>query len=246
LLSSPPTFQERKTAPWIGWIVAANGESFTATEYRDEEQPDVVLPFDASKASLPSSPQHLLRVADGWLVGCDDGEFGGALAWFRHDGSRSKHLLRENVIGLVPSAIGVLVLTGLAHMGHIEGGVYVYLEQGHRVRKIAALGAPPHSVAVAGDGQLFALTLYGLFKVSPSGRLVMLMNGAHQFLFLSDLHDQPLRKQHPVVDFRPLWPISLAATVGGVVYAGFNWFIARLTPEGSRYQVDWLAPRVLR
>src|SRR5262249_30849443 len=51
----------------------------------------------------------------------------------------------------------------------------------------------------------------------------------------------PSRRQ----DFRPLRPISLAVTVGGVIYAGFNWFVARLAPEGSRYQVDWLATPAL-
>ncbi|HEX7837136.1 MAG TPA: hypothetical protein VF469_06710 [Kofleriaceae bacterium] len=59
----------------------------------------------------------MLAVADGFLVGTDAGEWGGALQWFSKDGARHAQIADANVRSLVVlGADEVLVLEGLNHL----------------------------------------------------------------------------------------------------------------------------------
>jgi hypothetical protein len=78
-----------------------------------------LLPFDilVSEAGIGlQGDRHVEKVADGWLVGFDAGEWGGSLWWFSEDGKAHKKLADENVVGFAKTS-ELLALTGLAHLG---------------------------------------------------------------------------------------------------------------------------------
>lgn len=97
----------------------------------------------AGAASVPSYPaemtgfdetgahvQHFLQKADyvfnafgGELLGADRGEWGGELVF--RDANGSVHpLLKRNVRGIVRMPFGVIVFTGLSHMGRSTGAIF--------------------------------------------------------------------------------------------------------------------------
>src|SRR6188768_1485770 len=87
------------------------------------------LPFAVPKHQDRSGDRHVLKVADGWLVGFDAGEFGGGL-WFTASGADWWQLRppsdapaapddpfkAENVQGLAFVEGRPLVLMGLDHL----------------------------------------------------------------------------------------------------------------------------------
>lgn len=101
------------------------------------------LSTSAGAASVPRYPaevvgydetgtrvQHFLQKADyvfnafgGELLGADRGEWGGELVF--RDANGSVHpLLKRNVRGIVRMPYGIIVFTGLAHMGRSTGAIF--------------------------------------------------------------------------------------------------------------------------
>jgi hypothetical protein len=89
----------------------------TASEHVDP------LPFEPEAGEDRSGERRALRVSDGWIVGFNDGEFGGGLWWFDPEGQSSNRIrppvgapvhpddpfAAENVRGLVRVADHILV-----------------------------------------------------------------------------------------------------------------------------------------
>ena len=107
---------------WQVAIAANNTATFTESPDHDADT-GPALPF------APSTPdrevrgrRHVLAVPDGYLVGFDAGEWGGALYWFSPNGARTTKLADDNVHGLV--AVGpnlVASIEGLDHSVHRRG-----------------------------------------------------------------------------------------------------------------------------
>jgi len=71
------------------------------------------------------SPRLGIRLASGWLVGADHGEFGGELVFKRDDGA-SAIVLQQNVHGIHHMPDGrVVVVTGLSHLLSNAGDLYL-------------------------------------------------------------------------------------------------------------------------
>ncbi len=78
-------------------------------------------------------PQHTpdlaLRVAGGWLLGANRGEWGGELIFAADDG-RKQGVLGRNVEDIYRLGPQTIALVGLAHMGSNEGVVYRLRQSG--------------------------------------------------------------------------------------------------------------------
>jgi hypothetical protein len=101
-------------------------------------------------ASYHHQPIVYLRVDDGWLVGVDHGEWGGALWWVAAGGAEHRLLATENVRALVATEGEVVAVTGSAHLMLREGGL-LHLDSADHwgiVRK-TPLPSTPTSVAIA-------------------------------------------------------------------------------------------------
>ncbi len=68
-------------------------------------------------------PKIAARVADGWLTGRDEGEFGGEVMFFSDRGKPYK-VLQENIEDIFVVNQNVFVIAGLAHMSTNNGMVY--------------------------------------------------------------------------------------------------------------------------
>jgi hypothetical protein len=207
------------------WRVTAAGESVKVSpdtwgNHQDPLPPEI---NSRSVAVGSKSERHVIRVEDGWLVGLNAGEFGGALWWFGSDGKSSKRLGDENVVGFAESSKGVLALAGLAHMDSDSGKVFRITdgESGNRkVEALADLGAAPRAFAVESQDSLLIVTTRGIVRVRSSGAVEQLLT----------------------TNYGLLYPNSMTVSPSGVVYIGMRHFITRLTPTGNGYKEEWFVP----
>lgn len=158
----------------------------------------------------------------GTLKGMNHGEWGGALTWTGRDG-KPVQLIEDDIHALVPVASGVLVLTGLDHLGLSGGGIYrVTLKDGApAIHETAKLGASAENYTVAPDGNLLVLTAEGLYRVTPLGDATRLTG----------------------LDTGSFYPNSLAVSGHGTVDIGMRHYVVRLTPKDGGYETRWWAPR---
>lgn len=126
---------------------------------------------------------------DGELLGADRGEWGGELV-FRDASGAVQTLLRQNVRGILGMPFGVVVFTGLSHMGHSTGAIF-RVEQ----RNDGAVVATPLHVLRGAPGDVRWTTRGDLvFTVDYVSR-GRLFGGMHTQCFLlkrsGDLRRQP-------------------------------------------------------
>jgi hypothetical protein len=207
------------------WKVTLAGENLQIRldTRRDHQDP---LPSEISSENVAvgsKGDRHVIRVEDGWLVGLDVGEFGGALWWFSSNGRNSKKLANENVVGFAKSSKGVLALVGLAHMG-LDSGKVLRITDGEagnrKVEALADLGAAPRTFAVESPDSLLIVTTRGLVRVRTSG-----------------MADQLLSTNYGL-----LYPNSMTLFPSGVIHVGLRHFITRLMPTGNSYSEEWFVP----
>ena len=176
-------------------------------------------------ASLPKGfdPGDVVAVEgfdDGWMVGLDRGEWGGNLNWIDSEGNRTV-LLDTNVTSLVRNGTEVFVLSGLSHLSHSSGGIYLAARRGREwsIRRLVELDEAARAASLTLDGRLLAVTMKGiLIQDGESFRRLM------------------------AVDYGRLAPNSVVGTRDGAIYVGLRMFVARLVPDGSGFIHEWLLP----
>ncbi len=119
-------------------------------------------------------PDVALRVADGYIVGRDLGEFGGELA-FRDRHGTAFILLGENTAGIFRLGDAIVSVTGLGHMLTNKGVLYrvVRLTDGWHALAWRVLPGAPRCSSLLADGNLFVSCVGGSIVVSPSGQMHM-------------------------------------------------------------------------
>jgi hypothetical protein len=120
-------------------------------------------------------PSAALRVADGWLLGGDRGEWGGELVLLDETG-RSRRLVDDNIGGLAPLGARVVAIGGLAHLSSNRGLVYEVIRDAKgnwSAHPWRVLPGAPWGSALESDGSLLIDTNGGTVVLSPDGRLRM-------------------------------------------------------------------------
>jgi hypothetical protein len=163
---------------------------------------------------------HVVRLQTeaGLLVGTNDGEWGGSLSLTDENGILRKRLLDKNVLQLLPSKSGVLVFTGLLHLGSDEGAVWLYSKGGDStwsIRKIDDLNGKPSAVS-SNNGDALAVGGHGVYRL-----------------------DQALSLTEIPLPFTQILPNSIAEDADGRIYVGMNAFVVRLVPAKSGYSHEW-------
>jgi hypothetical protein len=193
------------------------------------------LPFSVPKDENRSGDRHVLRLAHGWLVGFDAGEFGGGL-WFTATGKEWRRIRppadapsnpqdpfkAENVLGLILVQGQVMALMGLDHLTGRSGRVFhVILDsEGVSLGTAAVLDSSPAVWQVVGD-HLELVTSAGLWvvRVNLSAELAV-----------------PL-------DLGTTGPRSLAMGSDGRRYIGMRRYVLVLRPTASGWEETWYGPR---
>jgi hypothetical protein len=207
------------------WMVALSGETLQIRLDRQRDHQDPLPPEVKSRNVMVDTKgyRQVIAVDDGWLVGLDFGEFGGALWWFSADGTRSKKISEENVVGFVNTPQGVLVLVGLSHLGFDTGKVLRVTdgEAGERkLEPVADLGSAPRAFVLESPDSLVILTSRGLVRLRTTGQIERLVQTHYQ----------------------DLYPTSMTLSPSGVIYVGMRHFVTRLTPTGNSYDEEWFVP----
>ncbi len=202
------------------WVVSESHGPLAVTELDVEQEEEVAVPPYLKLSKEMKGRKSLLRTANGWLIGFDDGEFGGGLWWFNEDGSDSTKLLSDNVHAIYETRNGTFVLAGLAHMGHDAGEVDQFIETPEKVtlRWVASLGGSPEASTVDPDGDIVVASPRGVVRVDYSGK-VHLLYGSGEGL---------------------TYPTSVVADQNGDIFVGMRFFVLRLRPVDSLYRPQWL------
>ena len=206
------------------WKVSLKNEGIEISPFSEGIEEPLPFKIQPKKAIAGlAGDRRVKHVSDGWLVGFDAGEFGGALWWFSVDGLKRKKLAEENVVGFVDSSLGVLVLIGLAHMGIDEGKVLRVGEgnEGERqVDVLADLKEAPRTFAIESPNSILVLTTNRLVRVLTTGKMEELLSTKYGLLY----------------------PNSMTLSKTGAIHVGMRHFVTRLTPMNGSYKEEWFVP----
>lgn len=200
------------------WQVAVDGDQLhvtAATPHEPDTGPTVAFMPD----TIPAGRRHALAVADGFLVGYDAGEWGGALYWISADGTTHTEIAKENVRGVL--AVGddaAVAFEGLAHMGINEGAVR-WLKRapnGWTTDTVGKLDGQPQAIVAAPDA-MYVVTFESLVRIR------------------TDRTIETIQK----VTTEGLYPDSMAVDATGQLWIGMRQFVLRLTPAGGTYTPQW-------
>jgi hypothetical protein len=214
------------------WMVSiGSGQGVDIAERTNVTREDAPLPF-----TIPASPKnlrehlagrrHSLAVDGGYLVGFDAGEHGGALWWFTQTGDKRVQLADVNIVGLTELRVGVVALSGLAHMGMSEGKILRVTRDGHAHEGRETWSAAPW-IDMHGAVEAFV-------RESPESMLVLSTTGLDRVTACGDV------TRIATTNYDVLYPTSIALDPNGVVYIGMRQFITRFTPTSEGYREEWL------
>lgn len=169
--------------------------------------------------------RHVVRVADGWLIGFDGGEYGGSLWWYPPEPGIGTRLVAENVQAIEPlgGPGNYVVLTGLDHGLNMGGVSWVNNNGGGwGIRARSDIGGRVWAHAPHPDGLVIA-TRARVSVVSADQRL-----------------------RHLVSSVRLATPRSLSVSPSGDVAVGRRFFVSLLRLRSNAYEEEWLIPRACR
>ncbi|MBK6691014.1 MAG: HEAT repeat domain-containing protein [Myxococcales bacterium] len=123
--------------------------------------------------STPTSqiPDVGLKTTDGFLVGSSRGEWRGELMHFTQRKGSPTPLLRENIVGIHATSIGIVIVTGLARLAYNRGALYLARRAGpgkYEVTYWKTLPGAPRASGLTADGALFVSCVGGDLLVKGS------------------------------------------------------------------------------
>lgn len=185
-------------------------------------------PQFAPKAGGFLDASSFARVDDGWLVGFNEGEFGGAIYWFSTDGKRNYRVSDHLVVDFFSLPDGLYAIQGLAHMSQSVGSI-VHLARPHpnarwQATMVAKLPFAPYAVSVRRDGTMLITLSDSLVRVGSDRKITTLLSdppwsgllpnssvlssdeeklyiGMHQFVGEFDIRTKKLRLLIPSTQF---------------------------------------------
>jgi hypothetical protein len=160
--------------------------------------------------------------SDGWLIGMDGGEFGGALWWLPTSGDATR-LIDRNVRNIVVTGASVSILTGLEHGDRAEGMIYRGKRRGRgwAFEWMTDLKAGGEVATTSRSGSVTALTSNALVRLNQAGEVTKLADA----------------------DYQDLEPNSIVGARDGSFYVGMRHFVLRLWEHRGRWHEEWLVPK---
>lgn len=164
--------------------------------------------------------------AGGQIKLVDQGEFGGGVHWIPASGAATQ-IIEANGVGGVRINAGLLVLTGLNHMGLRSGKLWLITGVARAVpqaREIVDLGEQPEAFSKRSDGSVIIATDNKIVAVSRDGEASTVF-------------------QSRLPAYRGLYPNSITETAAGTIYVGMRHFVVRLVREQANLREEWLVPK---
>jgi hypothetical protein len=211
------------------WRVTVEGGEAQVTEKRKVQDETPPLPPRLMHQQGMTGLRSATRFNDEWLLAYEGGEFGGGLWLTNEDGSEAKRIFNSDVQAVVSLEKGVLILSGLDHMGLDVGNALVYSTphaMNMALQEFLKLDGAPSAFAQETDGSVLFITTHSLCRITKSGQLKI-------------LHTLPRWIAQQYAN-------SMAITADGTIYVGMRMFVLKLNDKGGKYSEDWLLPNDCR
>jgi hypothetical protein len=212
--TTPPRILDCPNNSRNEWRVSLHADGLTITDTRAHKAAAPVFPPDMVLPKQILGTATIIAVEDGWLVGLDNGEWGGGLWWTNTDCSKTSQLSSENVHALVPRGKEILILTGVAHMTINRGAISSYTPASAapgQLTTIMFLDSAPSAATPTADGSLLIATLGSILKLTPGNDL-------------QTVYKSPALHLHPN---------SIVSTHDNTIYVGMRFYVLRLQNNGS-------------
>ena len=194
------------------WVVYRDTHRVCARLLNRHRPNDAPLPFTASAGPF-SQPRAAVKVKDGWLVGFNRGEWGGALYWFSPDGADRYKISDHQIVDFIQSGDSVLAIQGLAHLSLSEGSILSVRKTSNarrwRVKTILTLPKAPEASAMHSNGALYIVLTDSFVSVDRARHLTTV---------------------HPNAAWGLLYPNSLVLDEANAkAYIGMRQFVAEVS-----------------
>lgn len=140
-----------------------------------DQLPPAYVHISGRRVDLREDADMMLAIDDGWLVGVNRGELGGGLHVVRADGE-VRTLDDAPVLDIQRTELGVVVLTGLSHLGVSEGRILGITRDanGRLIRRHRLeLPARPEGLRVLPGGTLLVATDAGIVELAPDDTVTL-------------------------------------------------------------------------
>jgi hypothetical protein len=220
------------------WQVAHDGDAITITKRIRQKDRAASLPplppFLKHEGGMPGRTvdaglQSATHFGNAWLVAYDAGEWGGGLWLTNEDGSETKQILAENVHAVVPVDDGILVLSGLSHLGIDVGNAFIFSRPDGlsiSVRENLRLNGAPRAFVKEPDGSVLFVTTNGLCRITKSGVLQNLVTFPEWTRFQ--------------------YANSMVIASDASIFVGMRMVVLRLSAISDGYSQEWLLPTECR
>ncbi len=209
---------EESSDEWVVYL--CEGRPSVRAQKRSEDDRGK-LPFAVAKGFRN---MQVAKVADGWIVASNYGEFGAELWWFSPEGKSRYQISREHVRGFIQSDRELFVLEGLAHKG-IDRGQVLRIVRGSNGKwgsqRVVDLGSAPGGGTRDRDGSLIIVTNTRLVRVRVGQLVETLLDN---------------------VFWDGLYPNSIVIDGSATVYIGMRKGVAKATIKGTK-TLTWLVPK---
>lgn len=220
------TASQLRAANYVGdeWMLSLqNGKPWA--RLRDPKKDAVVsLPFKLKHRQEFAGEQSAIKTEYGWLVGFDEGEWGGSLWWFSLDGKRQAKISNDQVHGFVRTKNGLFAWSGLAHMV-IDEGQILSLTRNTQGKWTATtfvdLHQDPLVLTPDAEDNLIVVTHTQLVSIDSNKQVTPLIEKAF---------------------WQGLYPCSIVQTPDKSLYIGMRRGVAHVYKHDNGYSVDWLLP----
>jgi hypothetical protein len=140
----------------VDWVKRTEGDAEAAGPVHYK------LKVTFSDSWLYWNPGGGLDVGDGWLVGADNGEFGGGLVWIPRDAKSYKTISLDNTAIVGKTSKGIFAVQTFEPMSDSYGTLVEVARsaQGWTLRKIVKLDQAPSQILQEGDHFVYAQPEY--------------------------------------------------------------------------------------
>jgi len=185
--------EDRNSKQWFLWNYAASFSSHNWKVYKKNgciyacllnEQltsqtfsPEIELPKD----DIPGV-YTFQKLENGWLGGCDKGEFSGSLWWFPDNGKKKYKISDHRVKQFIKSGDDIFAIQGLAHLGTSQGSMLKISRDGRdkpwKVSTVIRLPQSPEAFQRLKNSEFIVLLSNSLAKVDAKVNFKFLLENA--------------------------------------------------------------------
>jgi hypothetical protein len=162
------------------WCVSIGNNIVQVNKYKPSYQsivPFKINPNPADKSKM-IGVVSFVKVADGYLIGFNGGEWRGHLYWFANDGKNYYEISDDQIVQFIKRNGQIYAIQGLAHLGISEGSIIKIEKKDGKwaAKEYLKLPKAPYCFSVDSEKDFIVLTSNNLLKVDSSKSIKTIVN----------------------------------------------------------------------